>query len=64
MLIILEEMGLYEIVISGINPSPLASAEQLITFQLTDRQGLLVIIQVVYNEMIGGNSKLKTPYDL
>jgi hypothetical protein len=31
---ILEEMGLYEIVIMGIKLSPRASAVQLITFQL------------------------------
>jgi hypothetical protein len=44
MSVIFEAMGLYEIVVSGIDPSPLAFAEELITFQLAQRQGLLVII--------------------
>jgi hypothetical protein len=34
MSVILEAMGLYERVVTGIDPSPLASAEELITFQL------------------------------
>jgi hypothetical protein len=57
-------MGLYEIVVSGIDPSLLASAEELITFQLAQRQGLLVIIQVVSNEIFGEIAKLKTPHDM
>jgi hypothetical protein len=32
--VIFEVMGLYKIVVMGIDPSPLASAEELITFQL------------------------------
>jgi hypothetical protein len=55
-------MGLYEIVVSGIDPSPLVSAEELITFQCPQRQGLLVIIQVVSNEIFGEIAKLKTPH--
>jgi hypothetical protein len=42
--VILEAIGLYEIVVSVIDLSPLASAEELITFQLAIQQGLLVII--------------------
>jgi hypothetical protein len=57
-------MGLYEIVVSGIDPSPLVSMEQLITFQVTRQQGLLVIIQVVSNEIFGEIAKLKTPQDM
>jgi hypothetical protein len=57
-------MGLYEIVVSGIDPSPLASAEELITVQRGQRQGLLVIIQVVSNEIFGEIAKLKTPDDV
>jgi hypothetical protein len=57
-------MGLYEIVVSGIEPSPLAFAEELITFQIAQRQGLLVIIQVVSNETFGEIAKLKTPHDI
>jgi hypothetical protein len=34
MLVIFEAMNLYEIVVSGIDPSPIAYAEELITFQL------------------------------
>jgi hypothetical protein len=34
MSVIFEAMGLYESVVSGIDPSPLVSAEELITFQL------------------------------
>jgi hypothetical protein len=64
MLVIFEAMGFYEIVVSGIDPSPLASAEKLITFQLVQRQGLLVIIQVVSKEMFGEIAKLKTPHDM
>jgi hypothetical protein len=64
MSIIFEARGLYEIVVSGINPSPLASVEELITFQLTQRQRLLVIIRVVSNEIFGEISKLKTPHDM
>jgi hypothetical protein len=59
-----EGMGLYEIVVTGIDPSPLASAEELITVQLGQRQGLLVIIQVVSNEIFGEIAKLKTPHDM
>jgi hypothetical protein len=64
MSVIFEAMGLYEIVVTGIDPSPLASAEELITFQLAQRQGLLVIIQVVSNEIFGEIAKLKTPHDM
>jgi hypothetical protein len=32
MLVIFQAMSLYEIVVSGIDPSPCASAEELITF--------------------------------
>jgi hypothetical protein len=34
MFIVFEAMGLYEIVVTGIDPSPLASVNILITFQL------------------------------
>jgi hypothetical protein len=64
MSVIFEAMGLYEIGISVIDPSPLASAEDLITFQLTQRQGLLGIIQVVSKEIFGEIAKLKTPHDM
>jgi hypothetical protein len=64
MSVIFEAMGLYAIVVSGIDPSPLASAEELITVQLAQRQGLLVIIQVVSNEIFGEIAKLKTPHDM
>jgi hypothetical protein len=46
MSLIIEVMALYEIVVSGIDPSPLESAEDLITFNLVQGQGLLGIIQV------------------
>jgi hypothetical protein len=64
MSVIFEAMGLYEIFVSGIDPSPLASVEELITFQLARRQGLLVIIQVVSNEIFREIAKLKTPHDM
>jgi hypothetical protein len=64
MSVIFEAMGLYEIIVSGIDPSSLASAEDLITFQLAQRQGLLVIIQVVSNEIFGEIAKLKTLHDM
>jgi hypothetical protein len=57
-------MGLYEIVVSGINPSPLASTEELMAIQLAQRQGLLVIIQIVSNEIFREIAKLKTPHDM
>jgi hypothetical protein len=37
MIIIFEAMGLIEIVVSGIDPSPLASAKELIIIQLAQR---------------------------
>jgi hypothetical protein len=64
MLGIFDAMGLYEIGVSGIDPSPLASVEELITFQLEERQEHLVIIQVVSNEIFSKIAKLKTPHDI
>jgi hypothetical protein len=64
MSVIFEAVGLYEILVSGIDPSPLASVEELITFKLPQRQGLLVIIQVVSNKIFGKMAKLKTPDDM
>jgi hypothetical protein len=64
MSVIFEVMGLYEIVVSGIDLSPLTSADELTTFQLAQRQGLRLIIQVVSNETFGEIAKLKTPYDM
>jgi hypothetical protein len=62
--IIFKGMGLYKIIVMGIDLSPLASAEELITFQLTQRQGRLVIIQVMSNEIFGEIAELKTPYPM
>jgi hypothetical protein len=59
-----EAKGLYETFVKGIDQSSLASAEELITFQLVQRQGHLVIIQVVSNEIFGKIAKLKTPNDM
>jgi hypothetical protein len=64
MSVIFEAMGLYEIIVSGIDASPLASAPELITFQPAQREGLLVIIQVVSNKIFGEIAKLKTPHDM
>jgi hypothetical protein len=64
MSVIFGARGIDKIVVSCINPSPLASAEELITFQLAQRQGLLVIIQVVSNEIFGKIAKLTTPHDI
>jgi hypothetical protein len=64
MSVIFEAMGLYEIVVSDISPSPHASVEELITFELAQPQGLLVIIQIVSNEIFGEIAKLKTPQDM
>jgi hypothetical protein len=64
MSVIFEVTGYYEIVVSGIDPSPLGSGEEVITFQLAYRQGLQVIIQVVSNENFSEIAKLKTPHDL
>jgi hypothetical protein len=58
--LIFEAMGHYEIFVSGIDPSPLACAEELITFQIAQRQRLLLMIQVVSNEIFGKITKLKT----
>jgi hypothetical protein len=63
MSVIFKAMGLYKIVVSGIDSSPLASTEELITFQLAQRQGFLVIIQIVSNKIFGDIAKLKTPHD-
>jgi hypothetical protein len=64
MSVIVEALGLYEIVVSGIDPSLLMCAEELITFQLAQRQGLLVIIQVVSNKIFSEIAILKTPHDM
>jgi hypothetical protein len=64
MSVIFEAMGLYKIVVSDIDLSRLESAEEVITFQLAPRQGLLVIIQVLSNEIFGEIAKLKTPHDM
>jgi hypothetical protein len=64
MSVIFVAMGLYEIVVSGINPSPVASAEELNTFQLAQRHRHLVIIQIVTNEIFGDIAKLKIPHDM
>jgi hypothetical protein len=64
MSVILDTMGLYEIVIMGIDSSLLVSSEELITFHLVQQQGLLVIIQVVSNKIFGEIAKLKTPYNM
>jgi hypothetical protein len=64
MSVIFEVMGLYEIVVSGIDPSPLAPAEDLITFQVVQCQRLLVIIQVVSYKIFGEIAKLKPPHDM
>jgi hypothetical protein len=64
MSVIFEAMGLCESVVSGIDPSPLRFAEELLTFQLGQRQGLVVIIQVVPNKIFGKIAKLKTPHDM
>jgi hypothetical protein len=57
-------MGLYNIVLLGIDPSLFASAEELITSQLSQRQGLLVIIMVVSNKLFPEIAKLKNPHDM
>jgi hypothetical protein len=44
MSVILEVIGVYEIVEIGIDLLPLASEDQLITFYFAQRQGFLVII--------------------
>jgi hypothetical protein len=64
MSVIFEVISVYEIVISSIDPSLFASAEELITFQLAQRQGLLIIIQIVCNENLGEIDKLKTAQDI
>jgi hypothetical protein len=64
MSVIIEAMGLYKIVVSGIDPSPLVSAKELITFHLAQRQGLLVIILVISNEIFGEIATLDTPHDM
>jgi hypothetical protein len=62
--VIFDAMGLYKIIVSCIDPSPLASTKNLITFQLAQGEGLLVIIQVVSNEIFGEIAKLKTQHDM
>jgi hypothetical protein len=60
--VIFKVMGLYKIVVLGIDLFPLASLTELITFQLAQRQGLLVIIQVVSNDIFDKIAKHQTPY--
>jgi hypothetical protein len=51
MSVINELMGHDEIVVWGVDPSPLASREKWITVQLAQYQELLIIIQVMSNEV-------------
>jgi hypothetical protein len=62
--VIFELMGFYAIVVSGIDPSSLASAEKVTIFQLEQRQGFLDIIQVVSNNKFGKIPKFKTPQEI
>jgi hypothetical protein len=64
MSVIFEAMGLYDILVMGIDLSLLVSTEELITFQLIQQQALLVIIPVVSNNIFGKIAKLKTPNDM
>jgi hypothetical protein len=64
MLAIIEAMRLYIISVSGIDLSPLISAEELITFQLAQQQGLWVVIHIVSNDIFSKIAKLKTPHDM
>jgi hypothetical protein len=64
MLVIFEAIGLYEILVLGINSSLLASADKSITFQLAQQQRLRIIIQVLSNEIFGQIAKLTTPNDM
>jgi hypothetical protein len=64
MLIIFEVMGLDENIIIGIDPSPLAFEENLITFYCGNRYGLLVIRQIVSNELSSKITKLKTQHNM
>jgi hypothetical protein len=64
MSVIFEVLGVYEIVVSGIDPSPLVSVEELITFHLAQRQGLLLISQVMSNTIFTQIAQLKTPHDM
>jgi hypothetical protein len=61
---IFEAMGLCKSGVTSIDPSRLVFTEELNTFQLAQRQGFLVIIQLVANEMFGEIGKLKTRHDL
>jgi hypothetical protein len=53
-----------EMVISSIDPSPLASEEELMTFQVGPQDRLEIIILVVCNEFFSKMAKLKTPRDM
>jgi hypothetical protein len=64
MLVIFEAMGLYEIVVLGIDLSRLTSTEELIIYQVAQRQELLIINQVVSNKIFGKIATLKTPHDM
>jgi hypothetical protein len=64
MSLIVEVLSSQEIVVTAINPSPLAFVEQWITFQLAQSQGLLVKNQVVFNKILGEIAKLKTPHNM
>jgi hypothetical protein len=63
-LVIFEVMCLYQIMGLGKDPSPLAAAEQLITFQVAQRHGLLVIIQVVSTDIFSEINNLKSLHDM
>jgi hypothetical protein len=59
MTVIFKTMGLHKILGTGIKLSPFVSAEELISFQQAQRQGLLVPIQVVSKETFGEIAKSK-----
>jgi hypothetical protein len=59
-----EAMDFHETVVSAIDASPVTSAEELITFQVVHRQGLLVIIYIVSNETFSKMAILKMPHDI
>jgi hypothetical protein len=64
MSLILEVIGLYDIVVMGIDLSVLKSALELIIFQAAEQYGLLFIIQIVSIQIFGEIAILKPLYGM
>jgi hypothetical protein len=59
-----EAMGGYEIVVMAIDETQLMATKELLTSQLAQQQGLLIVIYAVSYTIFSKITKLKTPHDI